>query len=160
MDIKGLVFLPIRITVAATQTTLALGTLASPKGPLLREGGYAARIALLIGEDGLLEQTAKLLADDRGPLGLASTLADITAEDRPIGRALARDGLVDRMAAENGPIVRLLEAGGPLDRVLAEDGPLYRVLEPNGPVDRVLAEDGPLYRFVTPGGPLDRLLAP
>lgn len=114
MDIRGLVLLPLRVSVAATEATLALGQLASPNGPILREGGYAKRIGLLIGEGGLLDQVAKVLADERGPVGLANTLADITSEDRPIGKALARNGLIDRMAAEDGPIVRLLEAGGAL----------------------------------------------
>ena len=81
MDIKGLVLLPLRVAVAATEATLTLGQLASPSGPILREGGYAKRIGLLIGEGGLLDQLAKVLADERGPVGLANTLADITSED-------------------------------------------------------------------------------
>ena len=142
MDIRGLALLPVRVTVAATQATLALGQLASPQGPILREGGYGTRLAQIFGEGGLLEQLNRILADERGPIGLANTLADLTADDRPVGKALARDGLLDRMADEEGPFVRLLEAGGPLDRALGEDGPLYRFLAPGGPLDRLLAEEG------------------
>ena len=130
MDLRQLAFLPLRVTVAATQTTLALGHFVSPQGPLLREGGYAAQLSKIIADDGLLNQLNRLLEDEHGPIGLAYTLAELTAEDRPIGKALARDGLLDRMASEEGPFIRLLEAGGPLDRALAEDGALYRFLEP------------------------------
>jgi hypothetical protein len=159
MDLRGLALLPVRVTVAATQATLGLGHLASANGPILREGGYASRLGMILGEGGLLEQVAKILADERGPVGLANTLADLTAADRPIGRALARDGLLDRMADEEGPFVRLLEAGGPLDRALGEDGPLYRLLAPGGPLDRLLAEEGAIDRILAEGGLLDQLLA-
>ena len=160
MNLVGLATLPLRVTISATRTTLALGQLASPDGPILREGGYGSRIAVLIGEDGLLEQLARLLADERGVIALGNLVAEITAEDRPIGKALARDGLVDRMASEDGPFVRLLEAGGPLDRALAEDGALYRFLAPDGALDRLLAHDGPLERLTAPDGPIERVLAP
>ncbi len=159
MDLRGLVLLPVRVTVAATQATLGLGQLASPNGPILREGGYGTRLGQMIGEGGLLDQVGRILADERGPIGLANTLADLTADDRPIGKALARDGLLDRMADEDGPIVRLLEAGGSLDRALSEDGPLYRFLAPGGALDKLLAENGALDRLLADGGALDTLLA-
>ncbi|KQV75142.1 hypothetical protein ASC61_09075 [Aeromicrobium sp. Root344] len=159
MDIRGLALLPVRVTVAATQATLGLGQLASPQGPILREGGYGTRLAQIFGEGGLLEQLNRILADERGPIGLANTLADLTADDRPVGKALARDGLLDRMADEEGPFVRLLEAGGPLDRALGEDGPLYRLLAPGGPLDRLLAEEGAIDRILAEGGLIDQLLA-
>lgn len=159
MDLRQLALLPVRVTVAATQTTLALGHFVSPQGPLLREGGYATQISKIIADDGLLNRLNRLLEDEHGPIGLAYTLAELTAEDRPIGKALARDGLLDRMASEEGPFIRLLEAGGPLDRALAEDGALYRFLEPGGPLDRLLAPGGPLERIVEHDGALDRVLA-
>ena len=159
MDIKGLIFLPLRVTVAATEATLAFGQLASPNGPILREGGYAKRISLLLGEGGLLDQIAKVMADERGPVGLANTFADITSEDRPIGKALARDGLIDRMAAEDGPLYRFLAPGGALDRLLAEEGALDRILAPGGLLDQLLAEEGILEKLLEPGGTLDQLIA-
>lgn len=159
MDLRGLVLLPVRVSVAATQATLGLGQLASPNGPILREGGYATRLAQIFAEGGLLDQVGRILADDRGPIGLANTFADLTSDDRPIGKALARDGLLDRMADEDGPFVRLLEAGGPLDRALSEDGPLYRLLAPGGPLDRLLAEEGALDRVLAENGLLEQLLA-
>ena len=88
MDLRGLALLPVRVTVAATRATLGLGQLASPDGPILREGGYANRLGALIGEGGLLDQVSKILADERGPVSLANTLADLTAEDRPIGKSV------------------------------------------------------------------------
>lgn len=159
MDLRAVALLPVRVSIAATQATLALGQLASPGGPILRDGGYAARLAQIFAEDGLLDQVGRILADERGPIGLANTLADLTSEDRPIGKALARDGLLDRMADEDGPFVRLLEAGGPLDRALAEDGPLYRLLAPGGPLDRLLAEEGAVDRILAEGGLVEQLLA-
>ncbi len=170
MDLRQLAVLPLRVTVAATQTTLALGYFVSPQGPLLREGGYAAQISRLLLEDGLLDRINEILDDENGPVSLAYLLTELVAEDRPIGKALARDGLVDRMASEEGPLIRLLEADGPLDRALAEEGALYRFLAPGGPLDRILAPGGPLERiiendgaldrFLAPGGPIDRMLEP
>ena len=165
----------------ATQVTLALGQLASPNGPILRDGGYANRLGALFGENGLLDQLSTLLADERGPVGLANTLADLTAEDRPIGKALARDGLLDRMADEDGPFVRLLETGraaragltagpggaradagarwavGPHPR--AEDGTLENVLKPGGLLEKLLEEEGILENLLMPGGTLDQLVS-
>lgn len=159
MNLRGVVLLPVRVTVAATQATLALGHLASPNGPILREGGYATRFALIFAEGGLLDQLGKILADERGPIGLANTLADLTADDRPIGKAMARDGLLDRALVDDGPLYRVLAPGGPLDRLLAEEGALERILAEGGLLEQLLAEDGILEKLLTPGGTLDQLVA-
>lgn len=87
MDIVGLATLPLRVTIAATRTTLALGQLASSDGPILRQGGYAARVGHLIGEDGLLEQ---LLEDEgilaqRLPGGRRRVLAPAPGPDDHLG---------------------------------------------------------------------------
>ena len=68
MDLRGIALLPVRVAVAGTQATLGLGHLASPNGPILREGGYANRLGSILGENGLLDQLSKLLADERGPV--------------------------------------------------------------------------------------------
>ena len=77
--------LPARLAVAFTRTTLALGRLSSEEGPVLGRGGYAERLA---------------------------ALRDLTAPDRPLGRALAEGGPVDRVLAPEGPVERLLVRGG------------------------------------------------
>ncbi|MEN8672775.1 hypothetical protein, partial [Nocardioides sp.] len=46
--------LPVRIAVAATRATLAVGNLAAPDGPIRRPGGYAELILEVIGERGYL----------------------------------------------------------------------------------------------------------
>ncbi|MGZ4428316.1 MAG: hypothetical protein ACXVEV_09745 [Nocardioidaceae bacterium] len=148
MAILDLVALPVRVTVAATRATLGLGRLAAPDGPVRREGGYAERLTLIIGEGGLIERLAAVLSDPNGPMSLVNTFAAATSEERPLGRAIAPDGTRDRLLAEDGALYRLLQKDGAMDRVLAE----------NGPVDRLLREEGALDRLTRPGGVLDRLL--
>ena len=159
MNLRDVALLPLRLSVAASRATLGVGQLASPQGPLLRPGGYNERLRVVLAEGGLADQLGRILDDERGPIALANTIADLTAPDRPLGKALARGGLLDRMADEKGPFFRLLTTGGPLDRQLGEGGALFRFLEPDGPLDRLLAEAGPLHRLLETGGPLDRLLA-
>ena len=53
--------LPWRLAVAATQTTLHLGTLVSPDGPIRRPGGYADLVLRVIGERGYAEQLVDLV---------------------------------------------------------------------------------------------------
>lgn len=159
MNLRDAALLPFRLSAAATRATLGVGQLASPNGPLLRPGGYNERLRVVLAEGGLADRLGRILDDERGPIALANTIADLTAADRPLGKALARGGLLDRMADEKGPFFRLLTTGGPLDRQLGEGGSLFRFLEPEGPLDRLLAEEGPLHRMLDVGGPLDRLLA-
>jgi hypothetical protein len=138
--------LPLRLSLAVTRTTLALGHLSDPEGPILRPGGYGERLDLL---------------------------RDLFDPERPLGRLLEQDGVLDRLLANDGPIRRLAEQGGALERILAEDGPIDRLLSEDGPlmrltmaggaIDRLLADEGPggtLDRLTAPGGVLDRVLAP
>jgi hypothetical protein len=148
MALLDLVTLPVRLAVAATDATLALGELARVDGPVRRPDGYADRLMLLIGRDGLVERLARVLADPKGPMHLVNTITAVLDGDRPLGRALQPGGTLDRMLAADGPIYRLMVEGGTVDRVLA----------PGGAVDRLLAEEGALDRLVVEGGPLDRLL--
>lgn len=151
--------LPARLTVAAAETTLALGQLVSPEGPVRRPGGYAERVMLLIGEGGLVERLAAALADPNGPMRLVNTVVDALDPDRPLGRAIAPNGPVDRLLDPEGPLFRLLEEGGTVDRLVDADGPLDRLVSPGGPLDRLLAVDGALDRITRQGGVLDRILA-
>ena len=150
--------LPWRLTVAATQTTLQLGALVAPDGPIRRPGGYADLVLRVIGEHGYAEQLVDLLTDEDGPMRLATVVNELTAPDRPLGRMLSRDGVLDRLLAEDGPLTRLLGEGGALDRVVAEEGVLEQLLKSGGPVDRLTQPGGLLELVLRPGGLADRML--
>jgi hypothetical protein len=124
--------LPLRLGVAFTRTTLELGRLSAPDGPMLRPGGYGERLAVL---------------------------RELTSPDRPFGKALAPGGAVDRLLAADGPFARLTAAGGALERLLAEEGPIDRLLADDGALQRLLAEGGALDQLVATDGVLDRLLS-
>jgi hypothetical protein len=159
MALLDLVTLPARLTVAAVRTTLALGELVDPKGPIRRENGYADRAMLLIGEGGLLERLATVLADPRGPMHLVNTVTAVLDVNRPLGRALAPGGTVDRLLAPDGPVYRMLEPGGTLDQLAQADGPLDRLLEAGGALDSVTRKGGVLDRLLEEDGLVDRLLS-
>jgi hypothetical protein len=146
--VTDVVTLPVRLAVAATEVTLGLGRLVAPDGPVRRSGGYAERAMLIIGEGGLVDRLAAALTEPNGPMSLVRSLAAATADERPLGRAIASGGTLDRLFAEDGPVFRVLRADGLLDRLFAEDGPL----------ERLVAADGALDRVTRPGGALDRLL--
>lgn len=151
--------LPVRLTVAAAETTLALGQLVAPEGPVRRPGGYAERVMLLIGEGGLVERLSTTLSDPQGPMRLVNVIVDALDPERPLGRAIAPGGPVDRLLDPEGPLFRLLDEGGTVDRLVEVDGPLDRLVSPGGPLERLLAVDGALDRITREGGVLDRLLA-
>jgi hypothetical protein len=152
------VTLPARLTVAAAQTTLALGELVSPEGPIRRPDGYADRAMLVIGPGGWVERLAAALTDPNGVMNLLTTVAAAVDRDRPLGRALAPGGTVDRLLDADGPVFRLLAEGGTVDRLLAEDGPLERLLVAGGALDRITVQGGVLDRLLADDGLLDRLL--
>lgn len=161
--------LPLRIAVAATRATLAVGTLAAPDGPIRRPGGYAELILQVIGERGYLAQLMDLVREESGAMRLVATLTDLTALDRPLGRLLARDGVLDRLMEDDGPLLRLLARdgalerlladGGALDRLVAQEGVLDRLLAPGGAVDRLTASDGLIDRLLTEDGFVEKLVA-
>lgn len=156
MNLRAVALLPLRVSVAATQATLGLGQLASSHGPLLRAGGPGQRVAEALAEGGLLDQ-------------LGTTVARLTAPDRPLMQLLEPGGPLDRQLGEGGSLYRFLEAGGPLDRMLepggaldrllAEEGAVERLLAEGGLVDQLVAEEGILETMLAPGGTLDRLVA-
>ena len=110
--------LPARLTVAAAETTLALGQLVAPEGPVRRPGGYAERVMLLIGEGGLVERLAATLSDPQGPMRLVNVIVDALDPDRPLGRAIAPGGPWTGCSTPTGPLFRLLEEGGTVDRLV------------------------------------------
>jgi hypothetical protein len=151
--------LPARLAVAATRTTLALGELVDPQGPVRRHNGYADRLMLVIGEGGLLERLAASLSDPGGPIRLVNVVSEVLDPDRPLGRALAAGGTIDRLLAEGGALDQLAADGGPLDRLLEAGGALDRVTRPGGVLDRLLVEEGLLDRLLTEDGFVEKLVA-
>ncbi|KQQ41494.1 MULTISPECIES: hypothetical protein [unclassified Nocardioides] len=154
----GAAMLPVRVGVAATQTTLQLGRLAAPDGPVRRPGGYADLVLRVIGEHGYAQQLVELLTDEDGPMRLARTVNELMEPGRPVARLLERDGLLDRLLADEGPLARLTAADGGLERLLGPEGPVERLLAPDGALERLLAEGGALDQLIAHEGVLDRLL--
>lgn len=159
MGFLDVITLPVRLTVAATQATLGMGQLVASDGPIRRKGGYVDQIAVLVGPGGLAEQFNKLIADPNGPVALLQRLAAVTAEDRPLGKAMAPGGALDRILADDGVAHRLTEPGSAMDRFLGEGGGLDVLVAEGGPLDRLLASGGALDRITAKGGALDRILS-
>jgi len=160
MPLLDLVTLPVRLTRAAVDTTLALGQLVDPVGPVRRPDGYADRLMLLVGRGGLMDRLAVVLSDPHGPMHLVRTVTAVLDERRPLGRALAPGGTLDRMLAADGPLYRMVAEGGTVDRILAEEGALDRLLAEDGALDRLVAVDGPLDRLLSAEGALERITRP
>ncbi|MEP7090843.1 MAG: hypothetical protein ABI776_12135 [Nocardioidaceae bacterium] len=158
MAFLDLVALPVRLTVAAAETTLALGHLVTADGPVRRKDGYADRVMIVIGRGGLVDRVTHVLEDPRGPMGLLGVIAAVLAQDRPLGRALAEGGTLDRLLAPDGPLQRMLGEGGAVDRLLVEGGALDQLVADDGPLERLLSAEGALDRVTRQGGVLDRLL--
>jgi hypothetical protein len=157
MAFLDLVTLPVRLTVAAASTTLALGQLVDPEGPVRRKDGYADRLMLIIGQGGLIDRLTVVLSDPDGPMRLVNTITSLIDQDRPVGQALASGGTMDRMLAADGPLYRMVEEGGTVDRILSEGGAIDRLLAKGGPLDQLVVEDGPLDRLLRSDGALDRI---
>jgi hypothetical protein len=160
LALSGMVQLPWRLANAGVTVTLAAGALLAPDGPFRRRGGYGDQLAALFGEDGMIGKLDAMSRDPESPLGRVAALADAAGPRRPLGRALAPGGILDRVLSDDGPLARLLSEGGAADRLLAPDGPLDRLLAPGGVLDRLLTENGPLERLVDEDGALDRLTRP
>lgn len=146
MALLDLVTLPVRLAVAAADTTLALGELVRADGPVRRPGGYADRLD-------------RALAEVHRPMALVTAVATALQPGRPLGRALAPGGIVDRLMADDGPLQRLLDEDGALDRLVAADGPLERLLRTEGALDRLTRPGGALDRLLVEDGLVDRLLS-
>lgn len=159
-ELPAFVLLPWRLASAGVTVTLAAGAVLAPEGPIRREGGYADQVAALLGEDGMIGKLDAMSRDPESPLGRVLAVAEAAGPRRPLGRAIAPGGILDRVLSEDGPLTRLLSDGGAADRLLAPDGPLDRLLAPGGVLDRLLVEDGPLERLVGDDGALDRITRP
>lgn len=156
----ALAALPGQLAVAGVNITLAAGELMAPQGAMRRRGGYLDQLSALLGEDGMIGKLDAMSRDPQSPLGRIAAISRAAGTDRPLGRALAPGGFLDRLLAEDGPLGRILSENGAADRFLAPNGPLDRLLAPGGVLDRLLVEEGPLERLVADDGALDRLTRP
>jgi hypothetical protein len=152
--------LPVRLAVAGVNITLAAGALLAPDGPVRRPGGYVDQLDALLGRDGMIGKLDAMSRDPQSPLGRLAALAKAADSRRPLGRAIAPGGILDRVLGDEGPLVRVLSEGGAADRILGPGGPLDRLLAPGGVLDRLLEADGPLERLVEHDGALDRVTRP
>jgi len=117
---------------------------------------FPVRVANAFGEASI--GVARLVSPG-GPVRLVEQIAAMTAEDRPVGKAIAPGGVVDRVLDDQGVLARLTEVGGLLDRMIEPGGPIDRIMAADGPVDRLLAREGAIERMLAEGGVIDRLLA-
>lgn len=152
MDVgKGfaaLVTMPARAGLAVAEASLEVASV----------GVGLARKAL--GDSGDRPQTSVA-----GLLGLDSTiekanrLADLLADDTPMGRALAPGGPIEQLMREGGPLERITAKNGPLERAVAPGGLIEQLLSEEGLIERLLSEDGLAEKLMVKGGLIDMLTA-
>ena len=87
-------------------------------------------------------------------------LALLDRRRRPLGRALAPGGLLDRLLADKGVVDRLIADGRPLVSPAGRGGRRRPARPPGRPPHRLLAEGGALDRLTERDGTLDRVLQP
>jgi hypothetical protein len=146
--IAGVATTPVRVGVAAADTGLGVAAIAL---------GLVKRS---LGEEGA--QTADPLTDIlplRGAIVGANRVAELTEDDRAMGRALARGGPADQLMRPGGVVDLLTAPGGLLNRVSVEGSALERALAPGGLADRLLGEDGPIERMFAEDGLIERMFA-
>jgi hypothetical protein len=117
---------------------------------------FPMRVAYAFGEASI--GVARLVSPG-GPMRLVDQIAAMTAEERPLGKAIAPGGVVDRVLDDQGVVARLTEIGGTLDRMIEPGGLIDRTMAAGGPVDRLLAREGAIERMLAEDGVIDRLLA-
>lgn len=146
--IGSLVTAPLRIGLAATE--IGLDAAATVHG-LVKQS---------LGEDRtqVVDQIIETLPV-RGALVGANRVAELTEDDRAMGRALARGGPADQLLRPGGIVDMVTAPGGLLDRVSVEGSGLERALAPGGLADRLLAEDGLVERMFAEDGLVDKLTA-
>lgn len=133
----------------------------------------------VLGEDG--PKTVDPITDLlplRGAIIGANRVAELTENDRAMGRLLARGGpadqltrpgglmdiltgpggLLDRLSVEGSSLERILAPGGLVDRLIAEEGPLERIFAEDGVIERVFAEEGVIDKLTVKDGPLEQLI--
>ncbi len=146
--IVGVATAPVRAGVAVADAGLAMSAIAlgAVKHSLGEEGPKAG--------DPITD-----LFPLRGAIVGANRVAELTENDRAMGRALVRGGPADKLMRPGGVVDLLTAPGGLLDRVSVEGTALERILEPGGLADRLLAKDGPLERMFAEDGIIERMFA-
>lgn len=137
---------PVRASLAAADAGLAVAAMA------------LGSVKQSLGED--VPKTVDPITDLlplRGAIIGANRVAELTEDDRAMGRVLARGGPADKLTRPGGVLELLTADGGLLDRISVEGSSLERILAPGGLVDRLLEEDGPLERMFAEDGIIERL---
>jgi len=139
---------PVRVGLAAADTGLDVAAIA------------LGLVKQSLGEGGA--QTVDPITDVlplRGAIIGANRVAELTEDDRALGRALARGGPADQLTRPGGVVDLLTAPGGLLGRVSVEGSGLERALAPGGLADRLLGEDGPVERIFAEDGLVERMFA-
>jgi hypothetical protein len=113
-----------------------------------------------LGEDG--PKTVDPITDLfplRGAVVGANRVAELTENDRALGRMLGRGGPADKLTRPGGVVDQLTAPGGLLDRASGGSSSLERILAPGGLADRLLAEEGPIERMFAEDGIIERMFA-
>lgn len=154
-----------RVSISDFITGVAMGSVRA--GVKVADAGLSTAVMVLgavkqsIGEDG--PKTVDPITDLfplRGAIVGANRVAELTENDRALGRALARGGAADKLTRPGGVVDLLTAPGGLLDRVAGGgSSSLERILAPGGLAERLLAEDGPLERIFAEDGIVERMFA-
>ncbi len=138
----------------------------------IRAGLAAAELGIAFAAYGL-EQVKQALGEEgmkpvdpitdvlpvRGAIVGANRVAELTEDDRALGRILARGGPADKLTRPGGVVDLLAEPGGLLDRLSDDTSSLERILAPGGLADRLLGEGGLFERMLAEDGMVERLFA-
>ena len=119
--IAGVATAPVRVGLAAADTGLGVAAIA------------LGLVKQSLGEEGA--QTVDPITDIlplRGAIVGANRVAELTEDDRAMGRALARGGPADQLMRPGGVVDLLTAPGGLLNRVSVEGSALERALRPVG----------------------------
>lgn len=128
MVIVDVALLPVRLGIIGARITVEASQWVRPDGPIRRKNGVLDAMSLVLGKDGIVDQALGLLSSPVGPVAVARALTEVASPDRPLGRALARGGIVDAVFSE----------GGLIDKAFAEDGFVEQLISDNGIVDRLM----------------------
>ncbi|MEV3976928.1 hypothetical protein AB0K68_53895, partial [Streptomyces sp. NPDC050698] len=95
MKLLEMLTLPLRAGIAAAEISLGIAELT------------VTTVRIAVGNTGAVTAGAAGLASPRGPMQMIQQLSSLTADDRPIGQALAPGGPLDRLLSPGGPVDKL-----------------------------------------------------
>lgn len=128
MVIVDVALLPVRLGIIGARITVEASQWVRPDGPIRRKNGVLDAMSVILGKDGIVDQSLNLLASPVGPVAVARALTEVTSPDRPLGKALAQGGMLDALFAQ----------GGLVDKAFAPDGFVERLISDNGIMDRLM----------------------